>query len=146
MVERGVVIGTGLGTAQVRMERSESCEGCHGCLYSESGKYMVSEVADRIGVLPGDIVKIETQGMSPLAAVLLLFVLPLVMLAAGYAAGSAIAALLAVRSPIPGIAAAAVFFFGSYGVLFLVTRRSPESHTGRSSIVEILGRQQDATE
>ena len=145
MEERGVVIGRSNGKAQVRIERSESCEGCHGCLYSETGKYMITEVIDRLGATPGDVVKIDTEGATPLKAAVLLFVFPLVLLFAGFAAGSAIAPALGFPSAAQGagIAAAAVFFFGSFGLLYAFTRRKPGAQADRSIIVEILGRKQE---
>jgi len=147
MEERGVVIESSPGKAQVRIERSESCEGCHGCLYSETGKYMVAEVVDRIGVSIGDVVKIATEGATPLKAAALLFVFPLVMLFAGYAAGAALAPVIGLPSAAQGvgIAAAAVFFFGSFGLLALYTRRQSAGKTEQSVVVEILGRQENAT-
>jgi len=147
MEERGVVIGKGPGIARVRIERSESCEGCHGCLYSEAGKFMVTEAIDKIGALPGDVVRIDTVGAAPLKAALLLFVLPLVMLFAGYGVGSAMAQPLGIPPGSPGldIAVAALFFFGSFGLLYLYTRRKSGARADRSTIIEILGRQQDTS-
>jgi len=146
MEERGVVIGKGPGTAQVRIERSESCEGCHGCLYSETGKYMVAEAVDRIGVSPGDLVRLDTEGASPLKAAFLLFVIPLVMLFAGYAAGSVAAPLVGLASASQGfgIGAAALFFFGTFGVLYAFTRARRGAAADRSIIVEILSRQRES--
>ncbi len=147
MEERGVVIEKSPGKAQVRIERSESCEGCHGCLYSETGKYMVTEVVDRIGVSIGDVVKIATEGATPLKAAALLFIFPLAMLFAGYAVGAALAPAIGFPSAVQGvgIAAAALFFFGSFGLLALYTRRRSARATGQSAVVEILGRQESAT-
>jgi hypothetical protein len=44
-----------------------------------------------------------------------------------------------------GIAAAAVFFFASFGLLALYTRRRSAGKTEQSVVVEILGRQENAT-
>jgi positive regulator of sigma E activity len=147
MEERGVVIEKSPGKAQVRIERSESCEGCHGCLYSDTGKYMVAEVIDRIGVSIGDVVKIATEGASPLKASVMLFLFPLAMLFAGYAAGAALAPVVGLPGAGQGvgIAVGAVFFFGSFGLLALYTRRKSAGKTEQSVVVEILGRQENAT-
>lgn len=144
MEERGIVIEKSPGRAQVRIERSESCEGCHGCLYSETGKFMVADVIDRIGVSVGDVVRIASEGPSPLGAAALLFLFPLGMLFAGYAAGAALAPALGLAgsSQGVGIGGAALLFAGSFGLLALVTRRRHKGKTGQSVVVEILGRQE----
>jgi positive regulator of sigma E activity len=146
MEERGVVIEKSPGKAQVRIERSESCEGCHGCLYSEQGKYMVTEVVDRVGVSIGDVVRIATEGTTPLRAAALLFLFPLAMLFAGYAAGAALAPAIGLGSSGQGvgIAGAALLFAASFGLLALYTRRRNKGKTEQSVVVEILGRQENA--
>ena len=147
MEERGVVIEKSPGRAQVRIERSEACEGCHGCLYSEQGKFMVAEVVDRIGVSVGDVVRIASEGASPLGAAALLFLFPLAMLFAGYAAGAALAPVLGLGASGQGvgIAGAAILFAGSFGLLALYTRRRNKGKTEQSVVVEILERQEITT-
>ena len=142
MQEKGIVIESAGGRAQVRIERSESCEGCHGCLYSDAGHFMVADVIDRVGTSPGDVVRIETEGASPVRASLLLFGVPLILLFAGYAAGAALASLVGApqASQGIGIAGAAVFFAASFGVLALVSRRRSAGAAPRSVIVEVLDR------
>jgi len=149
MEERGIVLDRSSGMAHVRIERSESCEGCHGCLYSDTGKYMIAEVVDKVGVSPGDLVRIETEGGSPLKASLLLFGFPLVMIFAGYAAGSALAPVLGFSTGAPGgsqgagMIGAGIFFLASFGLLYLFTRRKSGGKEDRSIIVEVLGRQEN---
>jgi sigma-E factor negative regulatory protein RseC len=142
MQEQGIVIQSTAGRAQVRIERTESCEGCHGCLYQDSGHFMVADVVDRVGTSPGDRVRLETEAASPVKASLLLFGVPLVALFAGYAAGAALAPVLGApqASQGIGIAGAAFFFAASFGVLSLVSRRRSAGSSGQSAIVEILPR------
>jgi len=144
MEERGVVLDRESGKAHVRIERSESCEGCHGCLYSDAGKYMIAEVVDRIGVSPGDVVRIESEMASPLKASALLFGFPLLMIFAGYAVGSALASLAGGASQVFGMLGAGVFFVASFGLLYLFTHRKTDGQKDRSVIVEILARQETA--
>jgi len=142
MQEKGIVIESARGRAQVRIERTESCEGCHGCLYRADGHFMVADVVDRVGTSPGDVVSIETAAPSPAAASLLVFGVPLVLLFAGYAAGAALAP--AVGAPQAsqgiGIAGAALCFAASFGVLLLVSRRKAAGSAAQSVIVEVLER------
>lgn len=147
MQEKGIVIGSAGGRAQVRIERTASCEGCHGCLYQESGHFMVADVVDRIGASPGDVVRIETDAPSPMKASLLLFGVPLMLLFAGYAAGAALAPLVGApqSSQGIGIAGAAVCFAASFGVVSLLSRRRAARSAGQSVIVEVLERSTAAT-
>jgi sigma-E factor negative regulatory protein RseC len=141
MEEKGVVVERDGVLAKVRIERSESCEGCHGCLMSDSAKYMLAEVENKAGASLGDEVRISTAGATPLAATLLLFGLPLVLLFAGYAAGSGLAGILgrAASAEAFGIAAAALFFVGSFGLIALINKAIVGRKAERSAIVEILG-------
>ena len=147
MQENGIVIESAGGRAQVRIERTESCEGCHGCLYKADGHFMVADVVDRIGTEPGDRVRIETEAPSPMKASLLVFGVPLLMLFAGYAAGAALAPALGApqASQGIGIAGAALLFAASFVVLSLVSRRRAAGSAGQSAIVEVLDRQAAAT-
>jgi sigma-E factor negative regulatory protein RseC len=144
MEERGIVVAREGGTAKVRIERSESCEGCHGCLMSDTEKYMIADVIDKLGSSPGDMVRISTEGASSLKATLLLFGLPLIMIFAGYAAGSALAGIVHSASSAQnfGIGGASVFFLGSFGLIALINKAMSGGKAERSAIVEILGRQE----
>ena len=147
MQEQGIVIRSAGGRAEVRIDRTQSCEGCHGCLYQADGNFMVADVVDRVGTEPGDRVRIETEGPSPVSASLLVFGVPLVLLFAGYAAGAALAPVMGApqASQGIGIAGAAILFAASFGVLWLVSRRRAAQSAVRSVIVEVLDRQAAAT-
>jgi positive regulator of sigma E activity len=145
MEERGVVIDTADGKARVRIARTEECEGCRGCLYSESGRYMIAEAIDRMGVSAGDRVRIQTEGTSLLRDAARLLLLPVALLAAGYLAGSALAPALGIAgaAQAAGFLVGAVCFFGTFGVLLLAARRKSGPRAERSVIVEILAPEQD---
>ena len=147
MQEKGIVIESARGRAQVRIDRMEACEGCHGCLYQADGHFMVADVIDRIGTSPGDVVRIDTEGPSPVSASLLVFGVPIAMLFAGYAAGAALAPMVGApqASQGIGIAGAALLFAASFGVLSLVSRRRRAGSAVQSVIVEVLGRKAAAT-
>ena len=146
MEEKGIVVAKEAGLARVRIERSESCEGCHGCLMSDTGKYMIADVIDRLGASPGDKVLIRTEGTTSLRATLLLFGLPLVLVFVGYAVGSALAGVFSSASAGQafGIGGAALFFFGSFGLIALINKALSGGKPERSAIVEILGHQEQA--
>ncbi len=140
MEERGIVVQSGQGRARVRIQRSQNCEGCHGCLYQDAGEYVEADVDDPLGVSPGDRVCIETQGINPAKASLLLFGVPLVALFAGYAAGAALAPAIGLggASQGVGIGGAAVFFAASFAILLPISKRQTAGRSVRSEIVEVL--------
>jgi positive regulator of sigma E activity len=107
---------------------------------------MIAEAIDRMGVSAGDRVRIETEGASVLKDAAMLLLLPVVLLAVGYLAGSALAPVLGIAgaAQATGILLGAVCFFGTFGVLLLLARRKAGSRTERSVIVEILAAEQDA--
>ncbi|MGO9411486.1 MAG: SoxR reducing system RseC family protein [Spirochaetia bacterium] len=123
MEERGTVIERADGVALVRIDRSAACEGCTLCTLSEAGDHMLARAVDRLGVSVGDKVRVQTRSPSPLAAALLLFLVPFAFLFAGYGAGALLAA--ALRAPGAtqpmGAAGAIVFFVGSFGLLSRVS-------------------------
>ena len=143
MEERGTVIDCADGVARVLIDRSEACEGCTVCEISENGAHMIARAVDRLGVAPGDRVRIETGGVSPGRAAALLFLMPLAFLFGGYGAGALGCTLLgfpAAAQP-AGAVCAVVFFLGSFLVLSLLARgrrATPNSTAPESVIVERL--------
>jgi positive regulator of sigma E activity len=105
---------------------------------------MMTEAVDRLGVSPGDVVRIATRAASPLTASLILFGLPLLLLFGGYAAGSVAARAAGVPSLAQGlgIGGAALLLAASFLLVALVNGRMPGGRLGRSVIVEVLGRQE----
>jgi sigma-E factor negative regulatory protein RseC len=138
--ERGTVIDCSGGKARVRIERSEACQGCTACTLSDAGTFMICEALDRLGVAPGDHVRIQTRGAGPLSAVLLLFLVPLAFLFAGYGAGALAASRLGLSRSAEAVGAlcAVAFFFCSFGLLSLLTRGPRRSGGPQSVIVEKL--------
>jgi positive regulator of sigma E activity len=138
--ERGVVIGAGGGRAHVRIARSMECNDCHGCRLFQKDELVIIEALDRLGVSAGDSVRVGTEGASALKAALLLFVFPLVLFLAGYAAGAALAPALGIptASERLGVAVGAVCFCGAFLMLRLFTRGRAGAPAERSVILEKL--------
>ena len=110
--------------ARVRIDRSEACEGCAVCEISENGASMIARAVDRLGVAPGDRVRIETHGVSPGWAAALLFLMPLAFLFGGYGAGALGCALLGfpgASQPV-GAGCAVAFFLASFLLLSVLSR------------------------
>jgi positive regulator of sigma E activity len=137
MEETGIVIEGGRGVARVRIERSPSCAGCRLCVSAGDGPHMIARAVDPHGTAPGDRVRISTRTAAPLAAALVLFGIPLLLLFAGYAAGAAAARAAGLPPQGLGVAGAALCFAASFLLIAVVNRRLPGR--GRSVIVEVLG-------
>jgi sigma-E factor negative regulatory protein RseC len=141
--ERGTVIDCADGAARVRIDRSGACEGCTVCEISKTGAYMIARAVDRLGVSPGDRVRIETKGVTSGKAAMLLFLVPLAFLFGGYGAGALACSLLGfpgAAQPV-GAGCAVAFFLASFGVLSFVARRKrggPGAGAPESVIVERL--------
>jgi len=140
MEEKGTVISCTGGMALVRIERSAACEGCDLCTLSENAHHMIAHAVDRLGVSPGDRVRIETRAASPLAASLLLFLVPLAFLFCGYGAGALLALVLRIPAATQpaGAVSAVIFFLASFGLLALLTRNSGGQHGNRAAASVIV--------
>lgn len=95
------------GYAEVFVQRESACSGdCHKCSGCGAAKQQVFVRArNAIGARPGDKVIVSSDDRQILPAMLVVYILPLVLLLAGYFAGLGLGIL-------PGITAAAGFALG----------------------------------
>ena len=80
------------GTAQVVCVRESACSGdCHKCSGCGAAKETILLTADNpIGAVAGDLVKVCSETGPVLKAAAVLYMLPLILFFAGYAAGAAL--------------------------------------------------------
>ena len=79
------------GKAQIIHVRASACSGdCHECAggCTAAKETMILEAENPIGAQVGDFVRMESDTKSVMAAVLVMYVLPLVLFFAGYALGA----------------------------------------------------------
>lgn len=115
------------GSADVFVDRESACSGdCHKCSGCGAAKQQVFVRAQNpIGAAPGSLVIVSSDNGQVLSAMLVVYILPLVLLLAGYFAGYALRFL-------PGIGALAGFCLGvALTILYnrRVQRRSPVRYT-----------------
>lgn len=91
----GLVKALDGGYAMVEFMRSKACAHCGACMSLDSGK-MEARVKNTLGAAVGDFVSVEIRPQKIVAATLLGYGIPLVMLLAGIAAGSLVSELVSI--------------------------------------------------
>ena len=101
------------GYAEVFVERQSACSGeCHKCSGCGAAKQQVFVRArNSIGARPGDQVIVSSDDRQVVSAMLVVYILPLILLLAGYFAGLALEFM-------PGVMAALGFALGIVLMLF----------------------------
>jgi sigma-E factor negative regulatory protein RseC len=84
------VIESREGRVRVRIAGPECCGSCGACTRGSKPRSVEAVAADPIGVSVGDVVVVRQSGAHPLRDAFLLFVLPIILLLAGYIAGDAL--------------------------------------------------------
>ncbi len=88
MFETATVIETEEEWATIRVQRTAACAGCNACGYSAANNMMMGRARNAAGAEIGDCVRVEFETRNVLAVTALIYVLPLVTMLLGYAAGS----------------------------------------------------------
>ena len=107
----------GGGFAEVFLERQSACSGdCHTCQGCAGvAQTVIVRAKNRIGARPGDRVIVETDNKTVFKAIAVVYLLPLMLLLAGYLAGSA-------AGLVPGVFALLGFVLG-VGLIVLYNKR-----------------------
>ena len=90
LIEKGIVVKSHGGTADVVIVDSANCEECSAKILCKPGKDNSSrtiQVDDKFNVVPGDEVSISIEGKKLLAASFLLYGLPLILFLGGIFGG-----------------------------------------------------------
>lgn len=107
MLQRAKVIETEGKYAVIEVSRKAMCDGCHnsacgdGCpmgkLFGATSSDLRAKAVNRIGAKPGDTVFVETKTSTVMSEALLIFIIPIVLAAAGYAVAGLFSAADCVR-------------------------------------------------
>lgn len=81
MTETGVVTEVKNGYAKVRVEKKEECAKCGMCLFKDNVSYTEFSARDKIGASVGDTVEAEIGGSGRLLSCILVFLVPLILVA-----------------------------------------------------------------
>lgn len=113
MREVGEVVEKKGSNAVVRFKGTSHCAGCKmGC--SSKGKNRYLELADEIGVEPGDIVEVEFEEKRFIKGAFLSYVFPLIFFIAGYASGYLVSRAIGCASEVLPVAFSFLFLGLSY--------------------------------
>ncbi|RKX73748.1 MAG: hypothetical protein DRP87_18320 [Spirochaetes bacterium] len=139
--EMGVVLEVKNGKASVLLDKGEACGGCGHCSTSFDGRGMVTRLPASHGVSSGDVVKLEREPVNQVKSGFIIFILPLILLIAGYTGASSILEKAGVAAYQPAGIAIGVFLFSlPYLLLFLKNRRDEKAGKYSMRIVEIVHR------
>jgi len=134
--EIGTIISLNLNMALVQIDRRQHCNGCTACHPLGENK-MQLEAVNRLDARLGDTVEVLIEPRQVIKNSLIVFILPLMMMAAGYFAGVFFSSSHAEGGGILGS-------FGALAVSFLLIRwfdrRSHSSQENDAAIVEIITR------
>ena len=111
------------GTATVFLQRESACSGdCHKCSGCGAAKEAILLTAvNTLGANPGDLVTIQSETAPVLKAAMVLYMVPLVLFFAGYAAGAALG--------ISGGLAGCLAFAASIALIIVYDRRMAKKDT-----------------
>lgn len=89
MIETGTVLEATATTARIRLEPTASCETCgsKGSCAGSAGKPFVVNAENACAAQPGDRVQVEMTPAPAWMAIVFVFVVPIVLMLAGFAAG-----------------------------------------------------------
>jgi sigma-E factor negative regulatory protein RseC len=139
MEDVGIVTEVGDGTATVAVRPHGGCSSCRnkggGC--TGEGRHVTVLAENRAGAAPGDRVTLEMNAASTIASALMMFLMPLLLLAAGYAAGAQLLGL-----PWGGVGGVIAGGGLSIGILYFANRAAAKSRAFRPVIVRVEERGQ----
>ena len=85
-MEKGTVIEIKGNKMTMRLEANEACKRCGGCAIID-GQAILSDVENTVEAQKGDRVLIENKAQSVVIAALVIYIVPLIFLVAGYFLG-----------------------------------------------------------
>lgn len=137
--ERGIVVETSGASARVRTLPQEACDGCPSCgtcgAQRESAEL---EVLNPVGARPGDRIVVDLDHRAFLKVTFLLYVLPVVALMAGAAAGLRLAGPLGWSESAASAACGFLGFGASLCFIRFQARRMAADRAYRARITRIL--------
>lgn len=139
MEEVGKVVGIKDDMVTVEVERSAACQGCRACRLSTGGK-MLTEARNLVGAGIGDRVRVEIAPKAFLTATFVVFMIPLILLVAGFILGSFLAFLFNRPAYSQGMGVFFGFVFLALSLLIVraVDRRATKTRKLQPIITQVI--------
>ncbi|MBR4800160.1 MAG: SoxR reducing system RseC family protein [Clostridia bacterium] len=87
MTERGVVVKVKGKRATVRFDRRSACDSCHMCAVTRDGMKVEVVIENTLGANVGDFVEVEMAQRFVLTAAIIVYLIPLALVAFGVGLG-----------------------------------------------------------
>ena len=87
MTERGVVVKVKGKRATVRFDRRSACDSCHMCAVTRDGMKVEVVIENTLGANVGDFVEVEMAQRFVLTAAVIVYLIPLALVALGVGIG-----------------------------------------------------------
>ncbi|WP_035256879.1 SoxR reducing system RseC family protein [Desulfatirhabdium butyrativorans] len=145
-IEEGVVLKRidDKGLALVKTVRSTACDHCaakHACSTQDAVTEMEVEAVNTAQASPGDRVQLSIASRTLLSAAFLLYVLPILAMAAGAALGDHLGSLVGLDPTLSSIALALAAFAVVFCLIRMYANRKASGNAYRPKITRILKRQ-----
>ena len=125
MSEKGTVIEVKNNgkTAVISFDRTVACEGCKRCMAGFSSSQMIMEARNDIGAVKGSMVFIELPERGFLTAAVITYLIPLMLMMAGFFGGGYLSRFADVNSELFSFALGTALLLVSFLVIRLNERR-----------------------
>ena len=132
MREQGEVVDTAKGYATIRVTKKDECSKCGMCLFGKNANYIDINAKNTIGACKGDIVTFEKRESGKFLACLLVFLVPLFLIAL-----SAVLAIYVIQNELWILFLSLITIIIWYSILALIDKKLKKNKTFCSEILSI---------
>ena len=122
MAEIGQVIGTTGDLIRVKLQRQDACGHCNACTAGIETEEMILEAENLCLAQPGDLVEISLEESNFLAAVAIMYIVPLIGLLIGIGIGYVVGGLIGINVEVMAL----VIGFGLLAVTYLIIKSNED--------------------
>lgn len=140
VIECGEVVGTGPGSVDVRVARTEACTNCSHCSRIDKDGMLIADVRNDLGAGEGDRVEVEIPPGADLRAGVYAYVLPVAALLVGYVLGYTVGKLAGWDADLTGAALGVLGVAGGMLVMRTRARKVLSSDRFRPRVRAIMAR------
>ncbi len=132
MIEQGVVVSVNGKHAKVKVDKKTECDKCGMCLFPQGASSTEFNAINKIGASEGDLVTIETVKDAKFMGAMLVFFVPLVLIAL-----SMVLAVAVIKNEIYALLISVVLIAIWFFVLSLIDKKLKNTKSFSPQIVSI---------